>query len=239
MIDIFNEKAYDRLDFLTKAIEPWTYPSLEKLVAAAPDRVEVDLSSLQSYGGYWPSSVSTLELLTGSHKSEELRVAPYQHKQAIESLYETSIEGSGLVDRKTMQMDGKIVVTKVRNLLAVEEIERMVKEAIGDIGSAGAGHYDRIRETAGVLGVDFRSGTRRVRSERLDTFGVLFSCGEKIRSGEWNVRNGDLVETLGKTINRYVNEGGVDGMNWLCRFKLALRTKRALYEIGEMNDGQN
>jgi hypothetical protein len=237
---ILDDKRYEEMDWLSKAVEPLRHP-LSDCLASIPDEYELNFAmihGLLSESYYADVSVSSAirKIMKSSSAYNPLT---YEENTKLVDCFELQVEPGTIVDFTNSTVTGKITLIKTKKVFEDSDLKPLM-------GMKGCSYYsghvlrssadiNRLNEIMDVLGPGkdeqkFRSS----RSPHKKTVMISNRLNQVIRDNEWNIRDSVLADKVGTWCVQYINQGNLAAMANLCKLKVMTHKGLPIYSMEEV-----
>lgn len=243
-MDIFGDKRYENLDWITKATEPYVY-DLNEVLASLPDSYELsiaDAAMIISKVGEWglryvKTNVILPELISKWYTT------PLSQEKTINLMecYAFEVDGKPVLDfnKKTIT-GGKLLLKKTKESFNEDEI----KHQIGREGNIllkslhrDNASLERTHEILDLIGGESAEKGLKKRSVTGKLMYLREAYSKIMYQNKWNIRNVSLSLDVAKWICSYIEDGNLGAMTNFCRFKAMTHRGYPIYSIEEENAG--
>ena len=232
---LFQDKTYDSLDFLSKAIEPFEHP-FDDILNSLPKEIRLvdkDFRDLiVGQGPYVGSSVYRRDVFKRAVKNE--LVAEYA--DYIQSFYDTVLLPDSWIDIEHATSNGGILLTRNSKVITEEEVKQIALEKMqDDLGSITYCNFknletkSRLYEIIESLDVDTTGSKNAVRKYYALKRHILTHIFDK-----WKLRSLDGVLKLGGWISDYIVKGNYSSYVNITHFKVMTHAGHAIYDLQEV-----
>lgn len=232
-MDIFGDKKYEELDWLTQTTEPITY-SVNDLLSSMPEELVFEMEDVKLIVGAYDLSITGQSAFRHMLSKCKIKVQA-DDLEEIRACYKLVADNEQvLINFETGEITGgSIRVKKIKECWTEEEL----KAKLGVKGLQKLQNIDhskcelgRINEILDLMGDDIGTRKRTVKSKMYD----LCDAYLKIMKGnQWNIRNVDLSDRVGLWIKQYIEDGNLAAMTNFCRLKAVTHRGYPIYAIEE------
>jgi hypothetical protein len=230
---LFDDKQYDEMDWLVKAIEP-VISDKNTALSEVPDEIPLSLEKLFTlFQNHYGTTLDYETIITAM-------IAPYIKTdipcKKIVKYFDIVQTGSKAVtfDFKNGTAFGDPFIIR-KTVSIIEE-----KDLLKDMGRAGLdgilllNHRDttteRCNEIAELLGCS-AALSKRSTSGKLDE--IRKSLATHINKNKWNIKNVELADRVCHWIVLYLKNGSLPALTNFCKFKVMTHSGDAIYSIEE------
>lgn len=248
-MDIFGDKTYKDLDWITKATEPIVYSLNEKLMSL-PEKFVMQFEDFRALcmTEYNIRYLSINECTNHFYNKHNITLSS---DEAIElnNIYSFKIEGEKTVNRNGDPIElaprinfadgtitnGTISLVKTKNTFSEDEL----KQKMGKLGA----HYlkdipldnnkeiqDRLNEILDLLGCVDGMKKRSLSGKRQ---ALINEYRNVMKNNTWNIRDVDLSNKVASWIRSYVIHGNLAAMANFCKLKAITHRGYPIYHIEE------
>lgn len=240
-MSVFDDKRYDQLDWISQAVEPiesYLSTVLEKL----PDSVNIDFDVWISIGSGYGGGGLTLDveealgfLLKKAGTLGGIKELPYNDRRLLCSCYTLECEPNTILDFDKKAMVGTVMLTKTKSTFEAEDLKALMVakaiQAVVEMSWGGTKDLGRLGEVCEIIGTDYN--TAQTRSINKRQYLVRARVEQILRDNEWNIKNVELGEKVGKWITDYVINGRLNAFTNLCKLKVMTHGGKAIYSMEE------
>ncbi len=230
-INLFEDKEYDKLDWLNKAVEPFIFPPND-ILAVMPEQVDFDYNTL------WELMKEHHQL--GLHIETLVQFAAQKHdielgttRLMVCEQYTVEVQSDTTFDFEAKTMTGGIRLIKKKSQLTDEDITELLciklREKLVYVGTE-QDYLPRLNEVLDVIGV---KETRNSRSARYKRDEICEALVKVVREDKWRVRNYELMLKTGEWIKAYVEQGNLAAMSNFTRLKCMVHKGAPIYSMEE------
>ena len=232
-INLFQDKEYEELNWLNRAVEPFIFP-LNDVIAQIPDRVDFVYEDVVEFVNKHHSMAFDKEFLF--HQVAVRNGIAYQDtdKRTICDFLEVEIPGpitDVQVDFEKGEMSGTFSLVKKKPQLDDEDIKQFMVNAVNVmLYGIETDNFARLNDIMDLINCSERRGSRSVRYKRdaiMATMRTIFS------EDKWRIRNVDLAIKCGLWITAYVNDGNLAALSNFTRLKCMTHKGNAIYSMEE------
>ena len=234
-MSIFEDKQYEDMDWLTKAIEP-TISVMNDMLHTLPEKFELTPAELlniikQSY---------TLEIdihtLFGTmllqHQIKLSRF--YSDYSMLMKCFEMRLSEDVIIDFTTDEATGGTVgLYKIKTIFEESELLPLLgKKGIDNLRSMDKKVIPiaRATEIAELLGADLAHG-KRSSSQKIIV--IISTLHDIFANNKWNIKNIDLGDRVCFWIRAYLEKGNLAALTNFCKFKVMTHSGDPIYSIEE------
>lgn len=231
---VFDDKEYDKMDWISQAVEPIKSP-LNELLSALPDEYEITYARYNSLKDHsYSLSINASDVL--KQLSDDINTLTYDETHIIQDCYEFQVENGTEVDFEKKEIRGNIKLIKIRHQLDDKELTK-------NLGNKGKSHMSdqfryadesnmtRLNDVLEIL--DCNNEARRTRSLRKKCKAIRFIVDDIMTNNKWNIKNSDLADKVGYWIGDYIRDGSMPSFANLCRLKLMTHKGLPIYSMAE------
>jgi hypothetical protein len=227
---VFDDKRYEALDWVSKAVEP-VECGLAKILEEFPEHIEFNYDMLakhmMNHNNVWRlyAREAIRQFISTTLHSRELAL--------LENCIEFQGSSALQLDFEAGTMTGTLALVKTRSAFTEEELQSMIgKQGIEECYQLSYGDYDiaRLNEIADLLGATDALSSRSYRKKVSSVTGRLTEIMQK---NEWNIRNVELSDKVGRWIYRYVIYGDLSALTNICKLKVMTHKNLPIYSMAE------
>jgi hypothetical protein len=233
-MDIFGDKNYEELDWLTKTVEPITYSVNDKL-STMPRIMVFNIEDIRNIIGIYDLSLEGNSAFKHMLMSNGIRLTNEEIDE-IRPCYKLVADGEDVrINFETGKVSGgEIRMEKIKECWTEDELKLKLGVKGGKQLVHGLDHgkcsLERINEILDLMGDNIGTRKRTVKSKISD----LISTHEKImKDNLWNIRNVDLSNKVGLWIQQYLEDGNLAAMTNFCKLKAITHRGYPIYAIEE------
>jgi len=234
-VDLFGEKKYSELDWLTKAVQPISWGVSEKL-NLLPDTFDVDYEVVKSVVCAYSMRIEPILILPSMLKSLNIKLTD-EEKQEIVNCYKVVMEGKIEIDFENETMTGgTMTFTKIKESFTDEELQKKmghngIRLLRGIYESEITGTPDREARLDEVLDLIGGKTTKRLVRKKLRDLYAAYENG--MVENKWNVRSIELSDRIALWIKVYIMTGNLAAFTNFCKFKAVTHRGYPIYSIEE------
>lgn len=236
---ILDDKRYEELDWVSKAIEPLEH-KLSGILVTLPNEVDIDYNMLTAVLGesyYLQMDVSSI--LRYLQKQYKTGRTSYEEDKKLDACFKLEVEPGTSVDFDNKVLVGSIRLTKTKFSFEDSDLKNLM-------GMSGLQYYTsninrhntnvaRITEVMDVLGVNKdEEDFYKTRSGNRKTIMLANRLNRLMRENEWNIRNMDIADKVPQWIVDYVNDGNLAAWANLCKLKVMTHKGLPIYSVDEV-----
>lgn len=232
-MDIFGDKKYEELDWLTRTVEPITY-SVNDLLSKMPSELVFTFEDIRKLVGSYDLSLDGQSAFRMMLDRAEFKLATDEIAE-IRPCYKLVVDGDKItIDFETgVVHGGDIKMQKLKECWTEEELKAKMGvkglTRLHDIDHSKCS-LERINEILDLMGDNIGTRKRTIKSKLAD----LSSTFEKImKENQWNIRNVDLSNKVGVWIAHYIEDGNLAAMTNFCKLKAITHRGYPIYAIEE------
>lgn len=240
MEGLFKDKVYNEMEWLEAACQPYI-EKLNPTLSNFPDKIEITLEHI-TYSNKEPRSGVFISSLLNSISRENkygLENLSPQDVDAIEKCFEFKAEfdeGCDQIyfDSETQEITGgKMFLVKVKDIFEEKEIEsRVGANGIRRIRMMGYRDMD-VNYANDILELFSMDEERKSRSKKVKYNAIESKMQEIMKNNEWNIRDLDLSNRVGKWLVEYLQYGNMAALSNFCKMKAMTHNNEPIYSIEE------
>lgn len=254
---LFDDKEYEQMDWLNKAVEPYV-SSFHNLVVELPSRVEISVDKFMNYAIYC-TTVSSLTSATRSRNyllEEEIKESfPFKDDVYLRSCFmsdvvstiyvagfehaDGTIHSAIKVDLRypASSLDGKLVYikdeSKINDDIFIKMIYNYTQKLMGDIWSYDVVDFNKkIKEIYRVISAS--DIPKKTRTRIHTTHGVKVAMTNIILEDTWRIRNLDLFVKMVDWVVAYIRDGDELALANFIKLKCMTHNDKPIYSMEEM-----
>ena len=236
---LFRDKKFEELDWISQATEP-IESDLNLVLSEMPDHLEIDFDTyIKMIDGSYGKDLSlsrAVKYIISKYSTVPISKFSWDEISAIEKCMVFDVSGSPTMDFKKKQiLNGNVSIKKT--LFTVDEKD--LKNLLGMDGlyavsliMASSLPPERFNEIMEMLG-NCKEGIRS-RSTRNKKQYLIRRLRDLLKNNEWNIKDSNLANKLGKWIASYIETGNLAAMSNFCRLKLMTHKGQPIYSMEEV-----
>ena len=223
-MSFFDDEVYDNLDWLSQATMPLVF-SGNKLLGNLPDRIDVDVASID-LSGYFRKNNVLYRYEVGERSIASLIADCYVFK------------GEGDVVDPVNDIYPTVWLEKVKKDFSEKDIINYVRSQLSTNSHSYLGaDIGRINEILDLINYKHEGYTVNLRSSRSakkKMRGIFKRLHEIFSKNEWQVRDADLMVSFIGWVNQYVLEGNLAALTNITKLKIMTHRNQPIYSIKEV-----
>ncbi len=231
-MELFKDKRYEEMDWLTRAVEPVETPLNEALMKF-PETITLGFDAILNLMRYQSTMRITINEVIGLVAKIEKIPMPRDYSN-LQKCFKLEV-----VDNQNLNFLTKtgptIILHKVKNQFDENTVKEIgIQDARRTIMNAASGNWEisRLNEIADM--VDASPDTMRTRSVNRKCNGIADAIGVAVREDKWRIRNMELLSKIAKWIVEYGKDGNLAAWANLCHFKVMTHNEQPIYSIQEV-----
>lgn len=232
-MSFFEDKEYENLDWLNKAIEPYTLSLNDKLSELENEYI-LTIEDLNAGGR--SVSVSLSHILNKRFKEKGISFSLNDTVIGAE-LFDFHVDPDTTVDFRTGEINKPILVKKKKHVFTDEELpEIAVKYIMRVIDYSswriyGDSSISRTNEVMDIIGCTRYKNSKKAINKCIEITNRLIDI---VKNTEWNVRNLDLMIKAAQWIMNYIERGDLSGITNLTKLKCMTHSGNPIYSMKEI-----
>lgn len=231
-INLFEDKEFDKLDWLNRAVEPFIFPPNDVLVHM-PEEYVFDLETILSIMSRGTLSVDLSALVEYVAKRSGVELGSYH--MCIKEQYQLLVSPDAQLNFEKREMIGTIRIVKLKNQLTDEDIQALlalkINEKLRGIYANDPLQIPRLNEVLDLIGG--HKEARSSRSGRHKVSAIAEGMTAVVKEDKWRVRNYDLMLKCADWIKDYVDKGNLASMSNFTRLKCMTHKGQPIYSMEE------
>ena len=228
-INLFEDKQYDSLDWLNKAVESFNFPPNDVL-AAMPEVFEFDFDTILAICLVRRALGINMEKFV-SYAAAKAGVELGQARILVEEHYR--LEADAVLDFEERTLTGHVRIVKTKSQLSDEDIVELLAsktyERLRYI-SYDKAELSRLNEVLDLIGA---KETRSSRSSRHKSVEIAETMAKIVKEDKWRVRDYELMLKCTDWIRLYVEDGNLAAMSNFTRLKCMVHKGVPIYSMEE------
>lgn len=230
-INLFEDKEYDKLDWLNKAVEPFIFPPNDVL-AAMPEVVTFDFATIWSLCNEGRQLNLSMDRLVDYAASLE-KIDMGHACLLVKEHYKLEVDPDTVINLEEKSMTGGVRIIKTKNQLNDEDIASLLSiklyEKLRYINYENQ-YLQRLNEVLDLIGAKETRGSRSARNK----LGEIADTMKKVvLEDKWRVRNYDLMLSTGDWLKKYIEDGNLAAMSNFTRLKCMTHKGIPIYSMEE------
>ena len=236
----FEDKEYDKMDWISQAVEPIKSP-LNDILAKLPETLEITYPvynqiTRQSYG--LGLNVSEVVKWLASKANVEIE---YEGHDAVEACFQFEIEPNSEIDFEKKLIKGNIRVIKIKQQLddrdlsktlgakGMSDLTRRLRHRRGD--EEDPQMFERLNEIIDTL--DCNHESRKNRSMRKKIHAIYNLVQDIMTNNKWNIKDAELANKVAYWIADYAVDGSLPAFSNIIKLKLMTHKGLPIYSMVE------
>jgi hypothetical protein len=229
---VFDDKKYDELDWISKAVEPLE-SHITAIFGSMPDEYVFtfeDMNNLVDTAGH---NVYASEMVEFVCKKMGL-IFTYEEKNFISGFFKSEVAPGTVIDYAKGTLSGSIALRKtcevIEDAKLIQSFGIKGREAISALNTLdGKEASDRLKEIAELIACKEKLSGRMASKVR--EVGSRYT--EIVQNNEWNIRSSILADKVGLWIHKYVKHGDLSALCNLTKLKVMTHKKLPIYSVEE------
>src|SRR5581483_11949014 len=228
-MDIFGEKRYDNLDWLTKACEPVTW-SVMDVIPNLPEKYT--LSDEEILEG---AKSGRIRMHSTFRKAMAKAGVDYQrHENILMEFYELTFSEGLIVDLEANKVYGSVELVRTKDHLTEKELNETLADVRCRISMSDAPpQIERAKEILDLIGTEIANSGKYKRSAYQLGGAIDRAFADIMANNRWKIRSVDLAKKIPEWIQEYVTNNNLAAMRNFCVLKAATHRDYPTYEIEE------
>jgi hypothetical protein len=231
-INLFEDKEFDQLDWLNRAVEPFIFPPNDVL-AIMPEKFDFDYSALLGVMKNTNRTNIDLDSLV-EYAAQQSGVDMGSYHLCIKEHYKIQLEPDTVMNFETRQLSGGVSIVKTKNQLTDEDIQAMLAtkmyESLRGMYATAPEQIPRLNEVLDLIGSKDARGSR---SGRHKVEAIAAAMTKVVTEDKWRVRNYNLMLKCADWIKDYVDRGNLASMSNFTRLKCMTHKGQPIYSMEE------
>ena len=216
-IDLFKDKEYSEMEWLSKAIEPFIFP-LNDTLAKMPNECQITYDFIVDKLVINQSHEITIKdaILFAAKGIND--ISP-EDIESMKNSFKLDIEENTILNIETKTLTGEIKLLKIKEQYDDEDIKNIIGDSVNNIicniheKKADIGRLNEIMDL--INHKDMRGS----RSVRYKTYAIAQGYVDIIKQDKWRMRNAELIIKAAKWIKNYVENGNLADLSSFTRLK--------------------
>lgn len=228
-INLFQDKEYEQLDWLNRAVESFVCPINDKM-AAFPESVELTFDDFKEMHLNTTYDISVLDALIQTAPRFNMEFTSGEASQ-LYNYFELVLPSQEVrVDFETRQVSGQILLVKKKAQLEDEDILFiMTTEAVNRLSRISyEANIGRMNEIMDLLNC---TKDRKSRSANYKTSAIKSCVKSILGEDKWRIRNMDLAIKCADWIVSYINDGNLAALSNFTRLKCMTHNNAPIYSM--------
>jgi hypothetical protein len=233
---VFDDKEYDKMDWISQAVEPIKSP-LNDILVNLPDEFDITYSLYnQMRQGSYALSLNVATVISWLASIKNIKF-DYSDSDTLDECFEFVVEHGTEIDFETRQLRGSIKLIKTKHQLDERDLEKTLctkgrnhlRENLDTRGEEA--NLDRHNDVIDIL--DCVHPSRRTRSVRKKVKGIIAIVNDIMNNNRWNLKDVGLADRVCDWIVAYINYGSMPAFANLCKLKLMTHKGLPIYSMAE------
>jgi hypothetical protein len=230
-INLFEDKEYDNMEWLGKAVEPFIFPQNEVL-ASIPERIDLTYEDLVSLITGDFMRINGSELLVYLARKLDLNFNEDDWGFLRDNI-KVEVDPDTVIDFEEQTLKGGVRIIKTKNEYSEQEIleytARFVRERLKRCNYSNE-NLSRYNEIMDLLGA---KEDRQGRSARYKLDSIVKTMVTIVEEDKWRVRNVDLFIRCAGWIVGYLENGNLAALSNFTRLKCMVHKGAPIYSMEE------
>lgn len=236
-MSLFEDKKYEEMDWLTKAIEP-IVSSKNETLASLPNEFTLTNDQLQYLMlNSWGLSIEVQNAFKFLMTKNNIKIEDPNLAKEMSDCYNLIQDGDLIFyggDQPRIEGNGVIKLVKIKQMFDEKELQ-------DELGQTGLSKFydirnrdipvERLNEIIELI--DGSSPLLSSRSVDKKIRGIIEMIKEIMKENKWNIRNTDLADKVSVWICLYLDKGNLAAMANFCKFKVMTHDGSPIYSIQE------
>lgn len=236
MSSFFKDSKWDEMDWLNKAIEPYTY-SVNLLLAKLPIETEIpyeDLLRQVSRSGNFYTDAMLAKIILPFVRDED---EAYKSSKIIDSfgekIFTLVVEPDSSLDLDNERVIGGVRLVMTSPTITDEMIESMYPNFVHDILPTNAQRHQLVWINELLDIVDCKD-SRNSTSSHKKIYSLKYHMLELYSSNKWKIRNVDLAIKLLRWMSTYIRTGDKRSLANISKLKCMIYSGDPIYSMEEI-----
>ncbi len=232
---IFDDKQYDEMDWLSKAIEP-TISSLNDILSKLPEETEFTPQQIMRLArtGY-SIGVDIDALVLTLCQANKVSLSSWDDDfKKIAKCFDLELNGDITIDLENNICEGQNVkLIKIKSMFEESELQKeMGAKGISNLSRMDTNKVEiaRANEIGELLGEDI---VRQKRSSRQKVHAIIALLQKAFSENTWNIKNVELSDKVCLWIQTYLETGNLAALTNFCKFKVMTHAGDPIYSMEE------
>ena len=232
-VGIFQDESYDKLDWVSQAIEP-IESDLNDVLKNMPDSIPINVAFLKRQNA-WNDEMQ-MDVTTVLRDNTTFVNMTYMETQLLADCFKFVVDGDPVVNFvESTITNGTISLVKSKQIFTDEDLK-------GILGVSGRDEVARLsynelpinrcNEILDILGKS--EDSQKSRSVRNKRQAILMRLVQIFKDNEWNVKNVELSNKVGHWIRDYIETGNLASMGNLAKLKVMTHIGLPIYSMKEI-----
>lgn len=230
-INLFQDKEYEGLDWLSKAVEPFVFP-LNDIIAKIPDCTTFTYDDVVRFIETGRSMDFTKSLFLGQIlKKEDIEVPSADDMDTISNLMSVSVPNGLSVDFENQRMDGTFCIKKNKSQMEDDDIREHINNKTRRILSYI--RTDDVNRLNAIMDVMNCKEARQSKSIRNKRDAIISEFSKIVREDTWRIRDVELAIKCAEWMRDYINNGNLASLSNFTRIKCMTHKRMSIYSMEE------
>lgn len=231
--NLFTDKEYEDMEWLSKAIEPYIF-YVNELLAKLPDQYDLTIDDLLSQSGDYYNSVSKTATIDSLLKDLGINknTLDSSNRDGLLSCFVLQVEPDTTINLAEKTIHGAVRLVKTKAAIDDEEIRDIFSHKFQSIlwENTHGETLSRLNELMDLLGIHV---SRKSRSANKKINAICEFMGQILKDDVWKIRNEQLVLNLAKWMADFLSTGNLASLANITRLKCMTYNQHPLYSMQE------
>jgi len=232
-INLFQDKEYEELNWLNRAIEPFVFP-LNDIIAQIPDRVDFHYADIVQLITDNVSLMFNKDWLIERVMKQHGIAYGDDDVRTMSNFLDLEVVGNGHIDFEKGEMDGYFSLVKKKPQLDDDDIKNWIVEqsnkVLDGIYSSDRSDLGRMNEIMDILNCKELRSSRSVRKKHYE---IIATFSKIIQEDTWRIRNADLAVKCAIWAKEYIIYGNLASLSNFTRIKCMTHKGLSIYSMEE------
>jgi hypothetical protein len=231
--NLFTDKEYEDMEWLSKAIEPYVF-YVNELLAKLPDQYDLTIDDLLNQSGDYYNSVSKIATIETILKDLGINknTLDSSNRDGLLSCFTLEVDPDTTINLIEKTINGTVRLVKTKVAIDDEEIRDIFSHKFQSIlwDNTRNETIGRLNELMDLLGVH---SARKSRSTNKKLTAICEFMGQILKDDVWKIRNEQLVINLAKWMADFLSTGNLASLANITRLKCMTYNQHPLYSMQE------
>jgi hypothetical protein len=229
-INLFEDKEYDKMEWLNKAVEPYIFPQNEILMSM-PEQVSLDYDLILSLISPDQLRIEQNELIKYAAQQVNLELSA-NDLRFLGDFFKIVIDPHTSIDFESNGLTGAVTLVKTKPQLEESDIVEYTANSAVNLMRYMRTDSDisRLNEIMDLIGA---KESRQSRSTRYKIEEITKTFKTIILEDKWRVRNMELFLKSAAWIKAFVEDGNLAAMSNFTRLKCMVHKGAPIYSLEE------
>lgn len=234
---VFDDKKFEELDWISQATEPID-SKLNDVLAKIPDKIDIDFAMYKRLAvSGWNQDITLDAIISHTASVHCGEYLGWDQRKHLLECFTMEVDGDITVDfSKRELIGGTISVIKIQTTMDEKVLQGILGQeglqylfSMYNISQAGLSRANEIMELLTGCDNGLKSRSERKKRESIrERLKLLF------KNNEWNIRDTELANKVGKWIRNYVENGDLAAYSNFCRLKVMTHKGLPIYSMEEI-----